>query len=583
MTAGEFLLVLWSEKPADHQLLLWTLPDRRSYWCTDIAHATMLAEKLAKTCDVYIGVGLRGKDLGPKQRGGIEDVTCLCGMWGDIDLKSIAHQKENLPPTPGDGLQILPAGVPPTIVVHTGNGLHVWWIFKEPWVLDTPEEHKRAVVLSERWQTMLRQNAAMRGWGFDRLSDVSRILRIPGTLNHKDPENPKEVVVIEWHPEIRYDPGDFDEILDGFGIPDVDAAKQAAAQWASRFQDVALTIDPALQYPAEKIDAYCREDMRFRNTWFRQRHDLKDQSQSGYDMALAMFGAEYSFSEQAIVDLIIAHRRLHNQKQRTNPDYYQRTIAKAFSGSTSKAAPLPALPGVPEITSSKKDAAREPDSPAQKSVDPARARAILCEGLSEILGVHILRIVKITGENPSYRFELDKVTVEITSPAKFQEQGAVRTAILGQSDDMINRFKPRDWDLIVKKMLQALTIKEGGEEASTKGSTRLYLASYLSETQFISAIETQTIQTIRKPTVLPEYPGQIAICADDFRAYLAKVLAEKISAQEVARKLSSVGAQIIHACGKFREQTRWLLPAKEFAPAQYMPHIQEQEKEGESA
>lgn len=61
------------------------------------------------------------------------------------------------------------------------------------------------------------------------------------------------------------------------------------------------------------------------------------------------------------------------------------------------------------------------------------------------------------------------------------------------------------------------------------------------------------------------------------------MLAEKISAQEVARKLSSVGAQIIHACGKFREQTRWLLPAKEFAPAQYMPHIQEQEKEGESA
>jgi len=420
----------------------------------------------------------------------------------------------------------------------------------------------------------------MRGWGFDRLSDVSRILRIPGTTNHKDPEHLKQVVVTEWHPEIRYEPGDFDEILDGFGIPDATAAQQAAAEWASRFKDVALTIDTTVQYPAEKIGAYCREDMRFKNTWLRQRHDLKDQSQSGYDMALAMFGAEYSLAEQAIVDLIVTHRTLHHQKQRKSLDYYQRTISKAFNGSTARPAPLPDLPGVPETKSSNDGAAGVADGPAPAQVDPARAKVILCEALSEILGVHILRIVKITGEHPTYRFELDKVTVEIMSPAQFQEQGSVRTAILGQADKRINKFKPRDWDQVVDKMLTALTKLEGGEEASTQGSAALYLASYLSETQFISAIETQTIHTIRRPTVLPEHPDQIAICADDFRAYLAKFQNEKVSAQDVSRKLSSVGGQIIHARGKFRAQDRWLLPAKDFAPKQYMSHIQEREDEG---
>lgn len=33
-------------------------------------------------------------------------------------------------------------------------------------------------------------------------------------------------------------------------------------------------------------------DMPFRTTWFRQRHDLKDQSQSGCDLALAHFGLD---------------------------------------------------------------------------------------------------------------------------------------------------------------------------------------------------------------------------------------------------------------------------------------------------
>jgi hypothetical protein len=294
--------------------------------------------------------------------------------------------------------------------------------------------------------------------------------------------------------------------------------------------------------------------------------------------------------EQRVVDLIITHRALHQQKHRLNPDYYQRTIAKAFDVANVKPAPLPDLPGVPETKSSNDGAACTAgaadgapvavDGTAPAQVDPARAKAILCEALSEMFGVHILRIIKITGEHPTYRFELDDVTVEIESPAKFADQCAVRNAILGQSDQMINRFKSRDWDLIVKKMLQALTIKDGGEEATLEGSAGLYLTSYLSETNFISAIETQTIQTVRRPTVLPEHPDQIAICASDFRAYITKFTNEKVSAQDVSRMLNSVGGQIIHARGKFRKQDRWVLPVKDFAPKQYMSHIQEREDEG---
>jgi hypothetical protein len=71
----------------------------------------------------------------------------------------------------------------------------------------------------------------------------------------------------------------------------------------------------------------------------RRRDNLKDPSQSGYDLALADFGIEAGLSEQQIVDLIIHHRRLHRLKPRNRIDYYQRTIARAERRTWGRAAP----------------------------------------------------------------------------------------------------------------------------------------------------------------------------------------------------------------------------------------------------
>src|ERR1035441_7732326 len=96
-----------------------------------------------------------------------------------------------------------------------------------------------------------------------------------------------------------------------------------------RFADKHLVIDTAARIPQEMLDGWMAGDLRFKNTWLRQRHDLKDQSQSGYDLALAHFGTEAGLNEQQIVDLIIHHRSQYAQKHRTRLDYFQRTIATA--------------------------------------------------------------------------------------------------------------------------------------------------------------------------------------------------------------------------------------------------------------
>jgi hypothetical protein len=220
-------------------------------------------------------------------------------------------------------LSIIPASMPPTIVILTGNGAHAWWLFKEPYIFDDDDDRQAIASQVGRWHTLLCLNASSRGWAYDRLSDLARILRIPGTRNLKDPANPKDVVVHSFG-ERRYNLSDFTQYLDDAAIPDAQAQENAAREWAERFADKPLLINTDARIPQEMLGGWMAADMRFKNTWLRQRHDLKDQSQSGYDLALAHFGTEAGLNEQQIVDLIIHHRSQFAQKPRTRSDYFQR-------------------------------------------------------------------------------------------------------------------------------------------------------------------------------------------------------------------------------------------------------------------
>ena len=408
MTPLDFLEQLWRYKPEDHYILIWSLPDKRSRWFREIPAAAEFVAGVNGR-DVYVGVGLSKQDRGPARRCLSEEISGLAGFWSDLDLRSDAHSKKALPSSIEDALTVIPGGMPPTIVVATGNGAHAWWLFQEPLIFDTSEERDAAARVAARWSTMLRLNAAARGWAYDRLSDLARVLRIPGTLNHKEPAQPKPVVV-HTVSDRRYNLSDFEQLLDAAAVPDLDAQARAAREWIERFQDTPLTINMNAQVPRDLLDGWIAQDLRFRNTWFRQRHDLKDQSQSGYDLALADFGVEAGITPQQIVDLIIHHRAMHHQKQRTRLDYFERTLARAAERNDGAATlpPLPETPAeappAPEAPPSNGGAANSeepsPDRP-EPAVDPLAAKAALCEYISEVLGVRILRIVKITGKEPT--------------------------------------------------------------------------------------------------------------------------------------------------------------------------------------
>ena len=93
---------------------------------------------------------------------------------------------------------------------------------------------------------------------------------------------------------------------------------------------------------------------------------------------------------------MIHHRRIHGKPQRTRLEYFQRTISKASKRNEN---PAPAK-------SSK--VLEEPGHPSpQTKPDSPTARALLCEQISDAIGVRVLRIIKIDGQEPTYRLELE--------------------------------------------------------------------------------------------------------------------------------------------------------------------------------
>ena len=315
---------------------------------------------------------------------------------------------------------------------------------------------------------------------------------------------------------------------------------------------------------------------RFRNTWKRRRHDLKDQSQSGYDMALADFGVEAGLPEQQIVDLIVHHRTIHGQKQRTKLDYFQRTIARAFernpqapAGQHSASAPAAAAASTPVVASQPDDASGPTQEDPPPAMSPERVKADLCAKISTVIGipVPVTRLVRITGKDPSYRMELgDGAMLEFTTINKFADQDAVRWAVATQTKWIMPQVKPSRWREIAQDMLHACFDEQGPIEAQWADAARDTVARYLDDNGFIDDIATAHPQYRGKPVVIL---GRIAINTTDLRAWINKTTVQALSVKALASMLSAMSAVQMTVPVKRRDQSRWLLPIEHFDPADY--------------
>lgn len=153
-----------------------------------------------KLCHTYFNLGYRARDLGPKIRGGAAEVIGIPGLWLDIDLASGVHAETALPSSVDEVMDLLQQALPgqgPTDLVHSGGGLHAYWLFSRPWFFKDETERREASLQLKGLHAMVQKAATNRGWKIDNVSDLPRMLRVPGSFNAKDPSTPK---IVEFLP-----------------------------------------------------------------------------------------------------------------------------------------------------------------------------------------------------------------------------------------------------------------------------------------------------------------------------------------------------------------------------------------------
>ena len=338
--AGAFLRLFWAEKPPG-PILIWTLApggQKYSHWFHTIDEFTQYAQANADEwarVNVYFGQVTGPPDHPTRhyRRVRNDEAASMAALVSDLDVvdpvKPAAPSHQICPDraTAFEKLALLPH--PPTAIVDSGHGLQAFWIFRSPWIFSGPEDRERARGMAAFWRDAVR--TAFDPYHIDSTFDFARVMRVPGGINCKAPDNPVDVELVSAAGP-HYDPQTFLDMMDQAG-PSQSApakAKPAAATTTTPGPySGPLILRADAEPPAGKLSLLLRHDQTFFQTWHRNRPDLADQSQSGYDMSLADVMVQVGWTDPEIVNALIAHRRHHGQPEKLRTAYYMRTIAKA--------------------------------------------------------------------------------------------------------------------------------------------------------------------------------------------------------------------------------------------------------------
>jgi hypothetical protein len=106
-----------------------------------------------------------------------DSVAEIPGLWADVDFKDVKETPDSILKR----AKALP--LPPSIIVRSGNGLHLYWRFKEPVTINIID----GADAIERVEAALKLLADLVG-GDMKVTHVAALMRLPGTHNSKRDE-----------------------------------------------------------------------------------------------------------------------------------------------------------------------------------------------------------------------------------------------------------------------------------------------------------------------------------------------------------------------------------------------------------
>ena len=516
----------------DASIVLWSGLDRRSHWTASVEDAAEKSGRLSAASDLYMGVCLQGRQEALAERssrtgreidssslryirGYASTVKVIPGLWLDIDIAGAGHEKRGLPTTHEEAWSIIEQlPYPPSCKVTTGGGFHLYWLFREPWEIDSEEELQRAASIIKGWQGLAIAAGKRMSFAVDSTHDLARVLRPAGTINFKYGfEVQYEYCDSDSDDPNRYNPSDFED-----WAVEVELPKQ-------------VVLIPGLeglnedsQPPADKLKAMLNLVPQFLATWTRQRKDFP--SQSEYDMSLASMTSKAGWSPIEVASLVLKHRCDGGEPLKLDrPDYYSRLVDKA---KTSHAA---------EESMERIEDRVDSISYGTSSVEEEKPGMI--EDLSALLGIPIVSIIKYVSDPPQYRLILEEGPIHLGGVANIINSTKFREAIAAVSNTLIPRFRGDRWDPIAQAILNAVEEQDLGADSSAEGLVAEWLTEYLTSHR-PSEERVDAIQ-IQQPFLDPD--GVATFFLSAFKQWLGFHRDEKMSRRQIATMLRTAGLQ----------------------------------------
>lgn len=403
MKSSDFLASLYRD--ATGWLVLWRSDTKASTWlnlanggwrasvdaCVEATHVR------GEEHDLYFGVSLqRERTAG---RGDAAGAVVVPGVWADVDFGnkpnlSAAAAKKNYPPPEIASAVLGAMPALPTYTVATGGGLHAYWLFDKPFVIQNEDDRERIAGILKGWQGMLRAKLLKAGgYGIDSTFDLPRVLRVPGSVHTK---HPGLVVTPTGDGLLQYST----DAMEGWlhrGVPllpvdpTVRKAKEAevvaeVVKTKPKKKPPTLQVNRDADPPGSKLYNLLEASPEFRKLW---EGKTTKASPSEYDMSLANFAINAGWSDADAAALLVAFCRKQQPSHMdkllrvTNgvQDYLLLTVGKAHDRRAADAAADAADLAIDELAVEVREASRsgrEPD------------RDLVLTKVSQSLGVDVV-------------------------------------------------------------------------------------------------------------------------------------------------------------------------------------------------
>ena len=512
-----FLETLFAPIPDSCFIYVWTMPSKRTTWCRTIEDAARAVDRYKQLENVYVGMSYSSQ-IFQDENGRAEYARCAAensagipALWAEIDFGSDENEKFANVYEALEFINNLP--LKPTMIVSSGHGYHLYWIFREPWVFDDDDERLEAEMLSFRWKETIRAWALRINRRVDSVGDLARVMRVAGTFNYKQDgktidaahcDNPRPVTIEGCDEDIRYDPTDFEPFL----------AEIEVATFTGELED--FVVDPLATISDARLNALMTLVPEFGEAFHYSRFEHPEWSPSEYDMSMARLAAGMGCTDQEIVNVIIQARRTAHIDIKQHKRYYELTLQKARETNDEERA----LVSVETVSE---------ESDETKNV------------LRSLLGVEINWITKYESEPAQYRICVDGKQKLLDGVDKLTSQSKFRQVIAEVGSHNFKNMSAAKWNSVSNILLAMAdkNVETLGGDLDELGLLHGWARMYLNEMRPAEYDDRNTALPNGMPYV--DSNERICITLTNFVSWLQLTRTANATARKVAAMMAADG------------------------------------------